>query len=214
MPTSPIPRFQLSTISKRIHSRSAVSFPIRTAVTLVFLSWSSIQRLIASSPCLFIGGRDLPSGDRWHSDFSRRVYRPGAGGAAGGYLDGGYRAGRLCVYRAFAFPPSVGRRADSGADRGYRSADTYETVRLLHDSDSVPESQLIAVAGGEPIEVSPDVRVRAFPSLHSCIWAKMAGAPGEACLGDLGRRVSSRARSRCCDRGRSRCAITITGCRH
>jgi L-ascorbate metabolism protein UlaG (beta-lactamase superfamily) len=63
---------------------------------------------------------------------------------------------------------------------------SYETVRLLHDSDLVPESQLIAVAGGEPVEVSPNVRVRVFPSLHSCIWARMAGAPGEACLGDLG----------------------------
>lgn len=63
---------------------------------------------------------------------------------------------------------------------------SYETVRLLHDSDSVPESQLIAVAGGEPIELSSNVRVRVFPSLHSCIWAAMAGSPGEACLGDLG----------------------------
>jgi L-ascorbate metabolism protein UlaG (beta-lactamase superfamily) len=63
---------------------------------------------------------------------------------------------------------------------------SYETVRLLHDSDAVPESQLIAVAGGEPVELSADVRVRVFPSLHSCIWAAMAGGPGEACLGDLG----------------------------
>src|SRR5579863_2025051 len=63
---------------------------------------------------------------------------------------------------------------------------SYETVRLLHDSDSVPETQLIAAAGGEPVQLSPEVRVRVFPSLHSCIWAKMAGATGEACLGDLG----------------------------
>jgi L-ascorbate metabolism protein UlaG (beta-lactamase superfamily) len=63
---------------------------------------------------------------------------------------------------------------------------SYETVRLLHDSDSVPESQLIAVSGGEPVELSPKVRVRVFPSLHSCIWAKMAGSPSEACCGDLG----------------------------
>ena len=63
---------------------------------------------------------------------------------------------------------------------------SYESVRLLHDSDAVPESQLIAVAGGEPVALSSDVRVRVFPSLHSCIWAAMAGAPSEACLGDLG----------------------------
>lgn len=62
---------------------------------------------------------------------------------------------------------------------------SYETVRLLHDSDSIPESQLIAVAGGEPVELSSEVRVRVFPSLHSCVWAKMAGAATEACLGDL-----------------------------
>ncbi len=63
---------------------------------------------------------------------------------------------------------------------------SYETVRLLYDSDSIGESQLIAVAGGEPVELSSEVRVRVFPSLHSCVWAKMVGAPGEACLGDLG----------------------------
>jgi L-ascorbate metabolism protein UlaG (beta-lactamase superfamily) len=63
---------------------------------------------------------------------------------------------------------------------------SYETVRLLHDSDSIPEAQLLAVAGGEPVQLSSQVRVRVFPSLHSCIWAAMAGPSGEACLGDLG----------------------------
>jgi L-ascorbate metabolism protein UlaG (beta-lactamase superfamily) len=62
---------------------------------------------------------------------------------------------------------------------------SYETIRLLHDSDSLPEAQLIAVAGGEPVHLSSEVRVRVFPSLHSCNWAAMAGPPGEACLGDL-----------------------------
>jgi len=75
-----------------------------------------------------------------------------------------------------------------GAERiaartGATVAGSYETVRLLHDADAVPEKQLIAVAGGEPLQLSPDVRVRVFPSLHSCIWE---AAPGEACLGDLG----------------------------
>lgn len=63
---------------------------------------------------------------------------------------------------------------------------SHETVRLLHDKDGIPEEQLMAVAGGEPIELSPDVRVRVFPSLHSCIWAAMGGAADDACLGDLG----------------------------
>lgn len=63
---------------------------------------------------------------------------------------------------------------------------SHETVRLLHDKDSIPEEQLLAVAGGEPIRLSDEVRVRVFPCLHSCIWANMAGAADEACLGDLG----------------------------
>jgi L-ascorbate metabolism protein UlaG (beta-lactamase superfamily) len=63
---------------------------------------------------------------------------------------------------------------------------SHETVRLLHDKDGIPEQQLLAVAGGEPIELGAGVRVRVFPSLHSCIWATMAGAADDPCLGDLG----------------------------
>jgi L-ascorbate metabolism protein UlaG (beta-lactamase superfamily) len=70
---------------------------------------------------------------------------------------------------------------------------SHETVRLLHDKDGVPEDQLMAVAGGEPIELGNDVRVRVFPSLHSCIWATMAGTADEACLGDLGIKHQERA---------------------
>src|SRR5262245_1392178 len=63
---------------------------------------------------------------------------------------------------------------------------SHETVRLLHDVDRVPEEQLIAVAGGEPVRLSDHVRVRVYPSLHSCIWATMGGAADQACLGNLG----------------------------
>jgi L-ascorbate metabolism protein UlaG (beta-lactamase superfamily) len=63
---------------------------------------------------------------------------------------------------------------------------SHETVRLLHDVDGIPERQLIAVAGGEPIELRDGIRVRVFPALHSCIWATMGAAADEACLGDLG----------------------------
>ena len=63
---------------------------------------------------------------------------------------------------------------------------SHESVRLLNDKDRIPEEQLLAVAGGEPIDLAPGVRVRVFPSLHSCIWAKMGGTADEACLGDLG----------------------------
>jgi L-ascorbate metabolism protein UlaG (beta-lactamase superfamily) len=63
---------------------------------------------------------------------------------------------------------------------------SHESVRLLHDVDGIPERQLMAVAGGEPIELSRDVRVRVFPSLHSCIWATMGTGADEGCFGDLG----------------------------
>jgi len=71
---------------------------------------------------------------------------------------------------------------------------SHETVRLLHDQDGIPESQLLAVAGGEPIELGEGLRVRVFPSLHSCIWATMAGSAAEPCLGDLGIAHQERAR--------------------
>jgi L-ascorbate metabolism protein UlaG (beta-lactamase superfamily) len=70
---------------------------------------------------------------------------------------------------------------------------SHETVRLLHDADAVPEAQLMAVAGGEPIQLTDHVRVRIFPALHSCIWATMGGA-SDACLGDLGVAHQERAR--------------------
>src|SRR6266852_9363990 len=63
---------------------------------------------------------------------------------------------------------------------------SHETVRLLRDLDGVPERQLVAVAGGEPIELPGGIRVRVYPALHSCIWATMDAQPDEACLGDLG----------------------------
>src|SRR5581483_8893493 len=63
---------------------------------------------------------------------------------------------------------------------------SHETVRLLHDKDQIPEEQLLAVAGGEPIHINDRIRIGVFPSLHSCIWAAMPGGAGDACLGDLG----------------------------
>src|SRR5436309_3934410 len=63
---------------------------------------------------------------------------------------------------------------------------SHETVRLLHDADGIGEAQLITVAGGEPLDLGHGVRVRVYPSLHSCIWAHMGATADEACLGDLG----------------------------
>jgi L-ascorbate metabolism protein UlaG (beta-lactamase superfamily) len=62
---------------------------------------------------------------------------------------------------------------------------SYESLRLMSDA-GVAESQLLAVSGGEPIRLSEEIRVRVFPSLHSCIWASSGPAADEACVGDLG----------------------------
>jgi L-ascorbate metabolism protein UlaG (beta-lactamase superfamily) len=79
------------------------------------------------------------------------------------------------------------------AQTGATVIGSHETVRLLHDQDAIPEAQLIAVAGGEPIDLGNDIRVRVFPSLHSCIWATMSGNAAEPCLGDLGIAYQERA---------------------
>jgi L-ascorbate metabolism protein UlaG (beta-lactamase superfamily) len=79
------------------------------------------------------------------------------------------------------------------AQTGATVIGSHETVRLLHDKDAIPEAQLMAVAGGEPIDLGNDIRVRVFPSLHSCIWATMSGNAAEPCLGDLGIAYQERA---------------------
>jgi L-ascorbate metabolism protein UlaG (beta-lactamase superfamily) len=67
---------------------------------------------------------------------------------------------------------------------------SHESIRLMRDEE-VPEEQCIAAAGGERIKLSDEVRVRVFPSQHSCIWARMS-APDEACLGDMGLTLQER----------------------
>ncbi|MCZ6890322.1 MAG: MBL fold metallo-hydrolase, partial [Gammaproteobacteria bacterium] len=63
---------------------------------------------------------------------------------------------------------------------------SYETVRILVE-EGVPENQLMPVAGGETVDLGSGVKVRVYPSQHSCVWShgKMSGA-GEVCIGDLG----------------------------
>ncbi len=63
---------------------------------------------------------------------------------------------------------------------------SHESVRLLVDDD-VPESQLLAVAGGERIQLGPATFVTVYPSLHSCVWSHLGmSAADEVCLGDIG----------------------------
>jgi L-ascorbate metabolism protein UlaG (beta-lactamase superfamily) len=63
---------------------------------------------------------------------------------------------------------------------------SFETVRVM-ESQGVPLAQLMPVAGGERIRLSPEVVVSAYPSLHSCVWSHrtMPGAD-QVCTGDLG----------------------------
>src|SRR5690348_735878 len=63
---------------------------------------------------------------------------------------------------------------------------SHETVRIM-EQEGVPLSQMIAVAGGERIRLSPEVTVSVYPSLHSCVWTPKGGMhqPDEVCLGDL-----------------------------
>src|SRR5262249_58642224 len=69
---------------------------------------------------------------------------------------------------------------------GARILGSYETVRVMEQA-GVPVEQLLPVAGGERVQLAPDVTVTAFPSQHPCGWApaKMTDAD-EVCLRDPG----------------------------
>jgi L-ascorbate metabolism protein UlaG (beta-lactamase superfamily) len=63
---------------------------------------------------------------------------------------------------------------------------SYETVRVM-ETQGVPLSQMIPVAGGETIRLSKDTTVSVFPSQHSCVWShKAMPASDQVCIGDLG----------------------------
>jgi len=64
---------------------------------------------------------------------------------------------------------------------------SHETVRIM-ELAGVPLTQLLPVAGGERIRLSPEVTVSVYPSLHSCVWTDQGGMrqPDEVCLGDVG----------------------------
>jgi L-ascorbate metabolism protein UlaG (beta-lactamase superfamily) len=63
---------------------------------------------------------------------------------------------------------------------------SYESIRIMAEQ-GVPTAQLMPVSGGERIQLSADVTVSVFPSLHSCIWTHAGFANSdEVCSGDLG----------------------------
>jgi L-ascorbate metabolism protein UlaG (beta-lactamase superfamily) len=78
-----------------------------------------------------------------------------------------------------------------GAERIVANTDarviaSYETVRVLEHA-GVPVERMLCVGGGERVDLGNGVHVRAFPSLHSCIWSTTGMAQaGDVCIGDLG----------------------------
>jgi L-ascorbate metabolism protein UlaG (beta-lactamase superfamily) len=72
------------------------------------------------------------------------------------------------------------------ANTGARVVGSYETVRVLRDA-GVPARQLVPVAGGERVALSPHVSATVYPSQHSCVWAHQQFPGADAvCVGDLG----------------------------
>lgn len=61
----------------------------------------------------------------------------------------------------------------------------HESARVLRGA-GVADGQILPVSGGETVDCGDGVRVRVFPSLHSCLWAAAPGRADEACCGDLG----------------------------
>jgi L-ascorbate metabolism protein UlaG (beta-lactamase superfamily) len=59
-----------------------------------------------------------------------------------------------------------------------------ESARVLGER-GVPNDQMWRAQGGEHFQLSDDVTVRTFPSLHSCIWTR-AARPGTPLFGDYG----------------------------
>ena len=78
-----------------------------------------------------------------------------------------------------------------GAERIIANTDatliaSYESVRVMEQA-GVPLDRMICVAGGETIELSPDVKVSVYPSQHSCVWSHaQMEEPDVVCIGDLG----------------------------
>jgi L-ascorbate metabolism protein UlaG (beta-lactamase superfamily) len=64
---------------------------------------------------------------------------------------------------------------------------SYETARVMHDQEAIPEEQLLPVSGGETVRLSDDVLVHVYPGLHSCIWSRgQSSVADELCIGDYG----------------------------
>ncbi len=68
---------------------------------------------------------------------------------------------------------------------GAQVVGSFEAMRLM-DSAGVPVAQQWPVSGGESIDCGSGVTVRVYPSVHSCLFAKIDSDSGACCIGDLG----------------------------
>jgi L-ascorbate metabolism protein UlaG (beta-lactamase superfamily) len=71
---------------------------------------------------------------------------------------------------------------------------SYEVARVLR-ANGVTDDQILAVSGGEPVDCGRGVRVRPYPSLHSCLFAAASHESHAECIGDLGVTAQERAAS-------------------
>jgi len=63
---------------------------------------------------------------------------------------------------------------------------SYETIRVMEAAGVRPD-RMLCVAGGEAVDLGRGVRVKVYPSLHSCVWSQRGVlAPDQVCLGDAG----------------------------
>ena len=76
--------------------------------------------------------------------------------------------------------------ADTIAGRtGATVVGSYEVARIVLGA-GVSSDQVLPVSGGEPVECGDGIRVRPFPSLHSCLFAEGSKDSGSECFGGLG----------------------------
>ncbi|GAB4332142.1 MAG: hypothetical protein Kow0010_17850 [Dehalococcoidia bacterium] len=75
---------------------------------------------------------------------------------------------------------------------GAKVIGSNETARVLLEA-GVPPGLLWRAQGGEHFRLSPEVTVRVYPSLHSCIWVGGSWDPGKVVLGHYGLTEDERA---------------------
>lgn len=78
------------------------------------------------------------------------------------------------------------------ANTGARVIGSNESCRVMREC-GVPGTQLLPSQGGERHRLAPDVTVRVFPSVHTCLYAHTPQDAAESCAGDTGMDEEQRA---------------------